>query len=910
MTQIRKNERSWAIDLITTINSIVNKYDLKIKKAGGESTISIDAQNRMFPDVILYGDKEQTIILQGWELKMPDVSIDDTTFIKDAQRKAIALNLNSCLIWNFTYAVLYVREDGDQFKILKQWSETSHITSRQDVEHFRVDWEKLIEKVLFELNEYFLSGELRNTCLGEAVSDAVIPSIIRNNKLIVSENMKQATYHNSVMEADISAWWSEIKSEYEKDEEDPYNAYAKVVMLNWINRIVFGHILKNKWNGAMIINKIKDDITPEKANRIFEQITSKYDFYNIFKGVKYNEFLPESTWHNLVELSAFLKENGISCLNQDALQKILEGTIALAKREINGQYTTPVVLADLLTRLTIVDWADDILDCCCGTGTIASAVIRHKREKSNMIKEAISTVWACDKFAYPLQIANMSMTSPDAINMANRLFQHNALSLKVGDVVTIVNPEIGKEEKLSLPQFGAIVSNLPFVSFESISNADKKACSDFKFIKELDKKSDLYCYIAIKISEMIKPGGMLGIIVSNSWLGTNAGRKFVEIMKKIYEFRQIHISGKGRWFKNADVVTTIVVLQKKGTSVSGRTAFWVWNKTLDELRDNLDYQKVLINSALLEKEIDTSVSKLTLYSEEELKMLCSLNISYNAFFYDIKWLLDIKCKLIPIDKVFRVFRGSRRGWDALFYPRKGAHNIERIYLKKVLLNAKQITTLIAKAEDDAFCCDISMEELKKKRHNGALRWIERFVWQKNKVGRPLPQVLAKHGRYWYQMSDNEIAEIFTMMNPDKRIFFSKFDTPSFINQRLIGLVHKEDYPDVELEHALLNSIITSFCVEASGFGRGLGVLDISKEKIAKCYMLNPKGVNALQREKIIKAFNNLKQREIMTVSEEFNDEARLAFEHEVLSAFGIDEYFERIKDTLLALQKMRATVKT
>ena len=47
----------------------------------------------MFPDVLLYGDTNSTIILQGWELKMPDVPISDERFISDAQRKAKALNL-------------------------------------------------------------------------------------------------------------------------------------------------------------------------------------------------------------------------------------------------------------------------------------------------------------------------------------------------------------------------------------------------------------------------------------------------------------------------------------------------------------------------------------------------------------------------------------------------------------------------------------------------------------------------------------------------------------------------------------------------------------------------------------------------------------------------------------------------
>lgn len=53
-TIVRKNERSWAIDIISKINEMVSKSDLMIKKAGGESTISTETVKTMFPDVILY----------------------------------------------------------------------------------------------------------------------------------------------------------------------------------------------------------------------------------------------------------------------------------------------------------------------------------------------------------------------------------------------------------------------------------------------------------------------------------------------------------------------------------------------------------------------------------------------------------------------------------------------------------------------------------------------------------------------------------------------------------------------------------------------------------------------------------------------------------------------------------------
>lgn len=554
------------------------------------------------------------------------------------------------------------------------------------------------------------------------------------------------------------------------------------------------------------------------------------------------------------------------------------------------------------------DWSDTILDCCCGTGTIPKEAIQIKKSQMTA-KEAVETVWACDKNNYPLQVANISMTDSDTINIANRLFQHNALTLTISEKITITNPETGDNMVLSLPAFGAVVSNLPFVPFEIIPADDKDEIAKMPLAKNLDGRSDLYCYIATKIADVIKPGGMLGIIVSNSWLGTNAGVKFVEVLKKKYNIRQVHISGKGRWFENADIVTTIIILEKKQNSDSFDTEFWLWKLSLEQLAENADAENTLVNSALLSSELNHSISRLSKYSQAQIKDILSLNMCYNAFFHDVDWLLNVKDKIIPINKVYNVFRGSRRGWDPLFYPQRGEHKIEPQYLKKVLINARNVTKLIATADRDAFCCGVSMEELKKCGHSGALSWIEKFVDQRNGVGKPLPTVLKRKGMEWYELKDNEIAEVFTMMNPDQRLFFAKFETPSFVNQRLIGLTHKADYPDEELNHALLNSMFTMFYIEASGFGRGLGVLDVNKDSIANCYMLNPKLVSTTDRQKILSAFGQLKARPIMKVSEELKDETRLAFEHTVLHSFGIDIYFDKIKTSLLSMQETRATAK-
>ena len=65
---IRYNERSWAIDLIGHIKSIVSSQNRSIKGASGEQTVSTSTGS-LYPDVLLFGDRESARILQGWELK-------------------------------------------------------------------------------------------------------------------------------------------------------------------------------------------------------------------------------------------------------------------------------------------------------------------------------------------------------------------------------------------------------------------------------------------------------------------------------------------------------------------------------------------------------------------------------------------------------------------------------------------------------------------------------------------------------------------------------------------------------------------------------------------------------------------------------------------------------------------------
>lgn len=85
------NERSWGIDVISEINRIIQTQHRPIRRAGGERTITA-ATGRLFPDVLLFSDQAQARIIQGWELKMPDTPITDSTLLLKLSVRTISLS--------------------------------------------------------------------------------------------------------------------------------------------------------------------------------------------------------------------------------------------------------------------------------------------------------------------------------------------------------------------------------------------------------------------------------------------------------------------------------------------------------------------------------------------------------------------------------------------------------------------------------------------------------------------------------------------------------------------------------------------------------------------------------------------------------------------------------------------------
>lgn len=157
------------------------------------------------------------------------------------------------------------------------------------------------------------------------------------------------------------------------------------------------------------------------------------------------------------------------------------------------------------------------------------------------------------------------------------------------------------------------------------------------------------------------------------------------------------------------------------------------------------------------------------------------------------------------------------------------------------------------------------------------------------------------------MRADTLTDLVMFINYGDRLFVGRVDPPAFADQRLVRLDPLHDI-DIDLTHALLNSAISMFLIEGMGFGRGLGALDLNKDRIeAYMHVLDPERLDEAGIEKIKAAFAPLTTREIFEVADELEQTDRKDFDDAVVAAFGLNLDRQRVYDGLLSLAEIRRT---
>ena len=911
MAKININERSWGIDVISLVNAFVANKDIAIKSAGGENTLS-GAKNSLFPDLLLFSDTNKSGILQGWELKMPDTAINNEEFISNAEKKARLLSLDSFLLWNVSVAVLYVKAN-EEFIPTQTWEiPNGLIRTRQDVETHSKEWKSLLNVILTDLNTLFTNGTIRRKTLIENLSFSAIIDVILENSTETAERIRTLESRNARLRSEINLWWLSAKFEY-NDSDNPYDTLAKVVLTNWVVKILFANILKKYFNDAQVVETINFDSSVEDGVNIFQNISASCDFWNIFSPQLAQNTISPEVWNKLIQINSLLADINLNSIDTVLLQDLLQTSILKSSRRIAGQFTTPKILAELLVKLTVDNIDSNIIDPCCGMGTIINEAFRLKTQYNIPEDRILETTWASDKYAFPLQLATLLLSKPANFGKILKIFRSDVTNLTVGNDIDFINPTNGNQLQIPLPTFDNIVSNLPFVQQEDLGLLNPNVASINTWIKEqtgeniiLSGKSDLYAYIPFYLYRLLNENGKIGLIVSNAWLGTGYGVNFISLLRKFFTIESIVISGKDKWFKNADVVTTIIVLKKK-TDLEAlfNVRFCVLNNGLNEVENVEAFANPIILNRPNE---NVSIQE---YTTDEITHLQSFGLAWNSFFAELKWIFALEDKLINVNQIFDIGRGERRGWNAMFYPENN-HGIEAEYIKPVLKNLRNCTSLIATPNKIAFSCSQSEAELRRLNHRGALNWIRKFEVLTNTDGTPLTTTLRRANHFWYEMKADTMADFVANINYDKSLFVARLNERAFVDQRVIPFILKHEHANLnrDLLHALLNSVLSMFFLEALGFGRGLGALDLSSTRIELNFrILNPATLNNASQERIIRAFHPLLERDRLPLELELENQERQNFEEVLFTEFAILGYYPLVKNALIQLYRIRFAVK-
>lgn len=895
------NERSWAIDLIGHLKALASQSNRSIKDAGGEQTVRAEGGS-LFPDVLLFGDRSTARILQGWELKMPDTGIDDPEFRENAELKARALGLDSFVLWNVAHAHLYTRDSAsDRFERSRVWDDLQDVTTRGAVVANRHRWEALATSIFGYLNDLFDRGTLQGRQFIDAYRSGGVTSLIMENAGEVAESLAAAALQDAGLRAEMALWWDRSKAEYAQGTME--SVLAQAVISNWIGKLLFAHILRERDIRAQQIALIDDDTTPEQALDLFRQLSSECNFWTIFSDSVGLASLPPSVWNQLKQFNNLLADLRVGSIDQAQLSAILEATAEVAVRKLRGQYPTPLALARLLVHLCVRDIANDrVLDPCCGSGTIPRAAMEQKLTAGTSPSVASSTVYASDQDPQAVLIATFALAKPSLMNVPLRIFKRDAFTLMPETTVEFRDPSDGTPFSETLGTFEAITSNLPFVAQEGraqYGNAlDRVTATLGAGGERFTRRADVAAYLPFSLHPLLVEDGRLGIIITNAWLGTDWGDAFYDSLGRFYELKSVITSGARRWFQSSEVVANILILHKKAdpSQPSGDVQFVVLTRPLEEMADDESVRIAAAQVELGQTQNDTMTIRSV--SQTNLASFRRLGLGGNAQFVNCDWVLNLP--LARLSDYFDVRRGERRGLNALFYPRAG-HGIEPEYIRPLAKSPTDFVRPSGPAAKEAFSCSRTEQELEALGHTGALNWIRRYKTPEN------IRKLTKAGHLWYEMKTDELTDLVAFINYGDRLFVGRVDPPAFVDQRMVRLRPRVPI-DVELWHALLNTAVSMFYLEGMGFGRGLGALDLNKDRIEQyMHVLDPSRLDQQGVASIKAAFQRLAQRDLLSVADELEQEDRCAFDDAVIAAFGLEVDREQVYDALRSLVEIRLT---
>ncbi len=944
------NERTWAGHLVGWIKEAITSGATIFQDATNDQGIKGEAKATKFPDILLFVDKISGVIFNGWELKFPNTPVDDPTMLLNALEKAKILRSNSFVTWNGAEAVIWGIPENNYTSIhllekLKYYPREAGINSRADLEDYG-SYQKheqalkvRLRDILDDLQALSERGAIKAAL---TISDTFIEAVKDTSLVVIpqfQEAIKGLKEGNRSFRDQFNRWTvyerstldmlaSSSRKNIVLDEEA---VLAKFTFYNLIGKIIFYETLASNMPAHL---RGFDVAAPDGLKEVLEtnfDLAKAIDYQAVFQPY-FTDVIPFSP---ILEAALFDLLRAVSRFNfrllpSEVIGTVLENLVPQDEKIKFGQYFTPQQLAVFAAFPAIRSAEDVVFDPTSGTGTFLSTAYSILCYWGNTDHGALlDQIWGNDISHFPaiLSVINLYKRKPNEINNFPKVIRDDFFNLAVGKTIDFPEPkDFTQKSGMSIPLFDSIVSNFPFVQQEDIPDdsflrfkqqiekEQQSAQQDHSL--RLNRRADYFTYCIYHATKFLKDDGMLAAITSNAWLGKEYGAQFKKFLLDNFTIKYVIQTEAEHWFKSSRVITIITVLERRQTNAP--TRFITLNRKMEQFFGGLDEQTQIREVEKFYADVDlcddpknkqwrVSADMANVYTRQDgaasicivpkERLLASLLVhdNWRAFFESP----DLFAPFEPyfakdINQITTSGRGERTGWNDMFIIPKeaaAATGVEADFLLPLIKGPKELKRIALKQQDFKnylFVCQEPIEQIQT-RYPGAYNWIKKFEGMPNKNGRnTISEACAQTNKpFWYSMRP-KMFHLITSINPEERFFFTFSADGFMVDQRLVALQVNAAY-DRELIAALLNCTLTYLWIEMNGTARYEGVLDLNANDFKKLKLLDPARLSLSQVEKIKKAFERLKRRDVLSITDEVIKSDRIDFDKAVFHAFGLDE---------------------
>jgi tRNA1(Val) A37 N6-methylase TrmN6 len=207
----------------------------------------------------------------------------------------------------------------------------------------------------------------------------------------------------------------------------------------------------------------------------------------------------------------------------------------LQKKEMGVVYT-PTTVATILSTWAVRNPSDMVLEPAAGRGVFVSSLIARFEELGLSRGEALSRIFSVEM---------------DARSWKSLRSQFgNRQNILHADFLTATLPV----------QFEGIVGNPPYIERQLVQNY--QTIRENPEFKGLNRLTDIYGYFIVKSGTVLKPGGRLAFVISDTWMNMNFGEKIKAYLLENFRIRAI-ISFDRRLFPEVLVRAVLLLCEKK-----------------------------------------------------------------------------------------------------------------------------------------------------------------------------------------------------------------------------------------------------------------------------------------------------------------------------------------------------------